>query len=124
MVGDNIYRRDPHGKQWIQENSIHSRLDGVQDELNTAHDTSVDRVLVSQNFIYFGSAAPPVPAHVLSSINYRNGRGHRVYESEDCSALLKWIEGYTACSMNSVLGDPVQLRLSHKRFSRSTNRLI
>lgn len=124
MVGDNIYRRCPDDGHWIQENSIHSRINGEQDEQNTAHDTSVDRVLISEKFVYFGSAAPPVPAEILSSLNYRNGRGHRAYEIEECAALLKWIQAKTGGAMNRVLGDPFQLRLSNKRYSRSANRVI
>ncbi|TNC11684.1 hypothetical protein FF100_18780 [Methylobacterium terricola] len=124
MVGDNIYRHAPGGGGWLQENSIHSMPDGSQDLLNTTHDVSVDRVLISTNFIYFGSLAPTVPQDVIASIGYRNGRGHRVYSAERSSTFLNWIVEQANGEMNRVVGDPFQLRQSDRRFSREKNRLL
>ena len=124
MVGDNIYRRDPQHGGWLQENSIHSMPDGSQDPLNTEHDVSEDRVLLSKNFIYFGSSAPVVPPRVIASVGYRNGRGHRVFSMEDSAVFLGWIMEQAQGEMNRVAGDPFQLRQSDRRFSREKNRLI
>lgn len=124
MVGDNIYRRDPATGVWRQEDSVHSRPDGSQDISNTEHDTSVDRVLVSERFIYFGAAAPAFPEGALSSIGYRNRRGHRVYDQSECAGLLEWIIGQAAGTMNRVIDNPFQFRLGNRRYSRLADRIV
>jgi Nucleotide modification associated domain 2 len=124
MVGDNIYRTDPQSRKWLQENSVHSQPNGEQDLPNTEHDTQTDRVLISEEFFYFGENAPAVPSKLLEKIGYRNGRGHRVYEKEDCQRLLDWIKAKAGQQINRVLGDPFQFRMSEKRYSRTRNRLI
>lgn len=124
MVGDNIYRTDPQSGKWLQENSVHSQPNGEQDLPNTEHDTQTDRVLISEEFFYFGENAPAVPSKLLEKIGYRNRRGHRVYEKEECQGLLDWIKAKAGQQVNRVLGDPFQFRMSEKRYSRTRNRLI
>lgn len=51
--GDNIYSRDSQGR-WMQANSHHSRADGSPNRNNIQRDTGVDRVLVSDDYVYFG----------------------------------------------------------------------
>lgn len=124
MVGDNIYHTDPKTGKWLQEDSVHSQPNGEQDLPNTEHDTETDRVLISEEFFYFGEDAPAVPAKLLAKIGYKNGRGHRVYKKEDCQELLDWIKARAGQQVNRVLGDPFQFRMSEKRYSRTRNRLI
>jgi hypothetical protein len=123
MVGDNVYHRNPETKKWIQENCVHSQVSGEQDASNTNHDTRTDRVLISDEFYYFGSEAPVVPPRLLRQLGYRNQRGYRKFALDDCRALLEWIkiEGGTK---NCVLSNPFQFRQSEKRFSRVRNRLV
>lgn len=123
LVGDNIYWRDAAGK-WRQENSVHSRPDGRQDPDNTRHDTSVDRMLTSQRFIYFGRSAPALPAAVLASLGYRNGRGHRVYDISMCATLLGWIEEQAGGAMNRIVDRPFQFELGSRRYSKRADRMI
>lgn len=124
MVGDNIYRLDAATGKWLQENSVHSQPSGEQDWPNTNHDTQTDRVLVSEEFFYFGDKAPVVPAQILRAVGYKNGRGHRVYTVTQCQELLDWIKGQAGGQPNRILADPFQFRMSDKRYSRSRNRLI
>lgn len=124
MVGDNVYRTDPKTGEWLQENCVHSQPSGEQDLPNTLHDTGTDRVLISEEFYYFGAKAPEVPARLLDQIGYRNGRGHRVYQKEDCRKFLDWIRTAAGRQANLVLGDPFQFRMGDKRYSRTHNRLI
>lgn len=58
--GDNIYMRDEEGR-WLQENSHHSYADGTPNPHNVAHDTQVDRVLLSRTYAYWGGTGPPLP---------------------------------------------------------------
>ena len=59
--GDNIYHFDKQTKLWKQEPSFHSCGDGSEDSDMLCRDTKVDRVLVSDDFIYFGGDGPPLP---------------------------------------------------------------
>lgn len=124
MVGDNIYHTDPKSGKWLQENSVHSQPNGQQDLANTEHDTQTDRILISEEFFYFGEKAPTVPSKMLDEIGYRNGRGHRVYSQQECQRLLNWIRVTAGQQVNRVLGDPLHFRMSDKRYSRTHNRLI
>jgi hypothetical protein len=124
MVGDNIYHTDPKTGKWLQENSVHSQSNGERDLANTEHDTQTDRVLISEEFFYFGANAPEVPPKLLAQIGYRNRRGHNVYKKEDCQKLLDWIKASAGQQVNYVLGDPFQFRISDKRYSRTLNKLI
>ncbi len=53
--GDNIYHRNPEIDQWIQEDSCHSNEDGTPNPEHIKRDTSSDNVLISSDFIYWGS---------------------------------------------------------------------
>lgn len=57
--GDNIYHRA--GKKWQQEDSHHSLANGSPNFRNIDNDTQTDRVLVSNDFAYFGGIGPVVP---------------------------------------------------------------
>ena len=123
MMGDNIYHTDPRTGKWLQENSVHSQPDGKQDPDNTNHDTQTDRILLSEEFYYFGENAPLVPTKLLQKIGYKNGRGHRAFDEEDCQSLLSWVKEQAGHRVNRILGDPFQF-MSNKRYSRTRNRLI
>lgn len=62
--GDNIYFRD--AKKWCQANSHHSMPDGSPNKLNVATDTQADRVLISDDFVYWGRSGPRVPQKFLN----------------------------------------------------------
>ena len=59
--GDNIYYRDNDTSPWRQLDSHHSYDDGTQNDRNVRNDTQVNRVLVSNDFIYWGGNGPTVP---------------------------------------------------------------
>ncbi|MET3993724.1 hypothetical protein ABID65_005379 [Bradyrhizobium sp. S3.9.2] len=60
--GDNIYFREVVPGPWSQRDSFHSSPDGSVNSKHIGRDTSVNRVLVSDQFVYFGGAGPSVPA--------------------------------------------------------------
>lgn len=124
MVGDNIYYSNPETGRWFQDNSVHSLPDGNQNQDNTDHDTSTDRILISEHFIYFGDAAPEVAPEILEQLGYKNGRGHKKFEIDRCEQLLSWIDLQAEHNFNRVLGDPFEFRKSEKRYSIEKNRLI
>lgn len=124
MVGDNIYHRDPGDMQWQQEDSHHSLPNGEPNMQNVAQDTQTNRVLISRNFLYFGDAAPIVPALILASIGYANRRNHRVYPIETCASLLEWLMKEHGDGPNRNIGDPYQFEDSSKRYHAQTNAIL
>ena len=59
--GDNIYFRDTPTGPWQQRDSFHSSDDGAMHPKHVARDTSVNRVLISNDFVYFGGTGPTFP---------------------------------------------------------------
>ena len=59
--GDNIYHRKGEGYDWKQLNSHHTLPDGRINKFNLNTDTSVNRVLISRTFTYWGGHGPAVP---------------------------------------------------------------
>jgi len=59
--GDNIYYRASTLQEWKQRDSFHSNADGSANASHIARDTGVDRVLVSDDFVYFGGYGPAFP---------------------------------------------------------------
>jgi hypothetical protein len=123
MVGDNIYHREVGSPQWRQADSHHSNPDGTPNPHNIANDTKTDRVLLSNHFFYFGRDAPVVPAGVLKSMEYRNGRNYRVYSDARCIELLTWLTQTFARQLNLVVADPFDFDRSDKRYSGSNNKI-
>jgi hypothetical protein len=92
QFGDNIYHHDGSGL-WVQENSRHSKADGTMELAHLARDTgTTEKVLVSDDFIYFGSDGPEVPRH-LQEFKIVSGRGHRNrFEENELSQAIEWFE--------------------------------
>ena len=59
--GDNIYHRDEQTGEWRQMDSHHSLEHGIQNVNNIQRDTRADRVLISDDFIYWGGSGPETP---------------------------------------------------------------
>jgi hypothetical protein len=94
QYGDNIYHHV--GGRWIQADSHHSYDGGGQNEYNLARDTSVDRVLVSEHFTYWGREGPAVSAQFRewNGVDVVNdGRGHRCQFDKDLvEEFVAWLE--------------------------------
>ena len=58
--GDNIYFKDDNG-QWHQHDSHHSCEDGTPDLHNIKRDTQSDRVLIGEEYAYWGVGGPEIP---------------------------------------------------------------
>jgi hypothetical protein len=63
--GDNIYSRNPATGRWCQADSHHSLNDGSPNPENISTDTGTDRILFSDDFVYFGGSGPKLPAQFL-----------------------------------------------------------
>lgn len=105
--GDNIYHRK--GGFWIQEDSHHSLVGGRVNMENQKRDVSADRVLIADEFYYFGDHDVPVPAVARKQGRHdlcRPGRGHRVNIPNTLrDSFITWLTGnYTP----GIHGQPAQ----------------
>lgn len=124
MVGDNIYSRPNAEAPWHQANSHHSYPDGSPNPSNIETDTRANKVLLSEHFIYFGSAAEEVPEGVLTEVGYTNARGYRRYKLSDADAMIKWFCGVSFGRLNTVVADPFDFRESSARYSAGSNKIL
>lgn len=119
LVGDNIYHRV--GGRWLQSDSHHSMADGRPNPVNVTSDTSANRVLLSEDFRYFGSAAPTIPHEIVVQMQYRNGRNHRTFDMSVARPLVSWLEGFPR---NRVMADPCDFDRASARYTGDTNRVV
>lgn len=108
--GDNIYRHEDG--QWYQLNSHHSYCDGAPNQDNIDNDTQTDRVLVSDQFVYFGGSGPIIPARFrnFDGIDVCARRNYRVnYPKGLESAFMTWIK---SINQRGFVGEPLDWRRS------------
>ncbi|MBX9725851.1 MAG: hypothetical protein K2X09_01180 [Rickettsiales bacterium] len=93
--GDNIYFRPDPLAGWQQRDSFHSQANGQLHPSHVARDTSVNRVLASDNFVYFGGEGPIIP-------DLKDEKGRKLCKSGigltrfSCPALVKELEAWLA----------------------------
>lgn len=72
-VGDNTYRRCAITQDWLQEHSMHfipgMRITGKP---HIQKDTRIDRVLVSEDFTYWGNTGPHITDNVIRMFRNRD----------------------------------------------------
>jgi Nucleotide modification associated domain 2 len=88
--GDNIYHRDG-GKTFKQEDSFRSMEGGSVSLGDLRRDTgTTDKVLVGQEFAYWGRAGIKVPNHVTFLL--KKGPGHRCrFTDEQVAVVMAWL---------------------------------
>ncbi len=120
IYGDNIYHRER--SRWVQEDSHHSYARGCPNRHNIARDTSVNCILLSRRFVYFGGNAPAItkrfrPYKQTGEEICCPGQGHRVLSSKLAEAFEKWLEqlGYWG-----LQGMPIEFK-EHEQSSAGAN---
>ena len=92
--GDNIYHKEDSSSEWKQLDSHHSKEDGSPDLNNIERDTGVNRILISDDFIYCGGSGPLIPEFAGSSVCH-NHIGHKSnFRQETVDAFIKWIRDF------------------------------
>jgi hypothetical protein len=94
--GDNIYCRSARAKKWRQANSHHSLTDGYPNPSNIEADTKTDRVLFSDDFVYWGGSGPRLPHRFLNygseQVTLCVGRNHKSnFPTEFVQEFVTWI---------------------------------
>jgi hypothetical protein len=96
--GDNIYFRGKHRDAWQQRDSFHSDNDGNINIKHVERDTKVNRVLISDDFVYFGGAGPKF----LPDLNSSEGkplcvsnRGYSCFkDTQLIQKLEQWVRSF------------------------------
>jgi len=96
--GDNIYYRESVNSEWRQRDSFHSTPDGQRNAEHVERDTGVNRVLISDDFVYYGGEGP------LFADDLRDQEGRSLCKSgigltcfDDpllVDKLSEWLKGY------------------------------
>jgi Nucleotide modification associated domain 2 len=94
--GDNIYSKNATTGRWSQANSHHSLENGSTNNANLMADTKTDRVLISEDFVYWGGSGPKIPQQFLDygphHLTLSVGRNHRNnYPPEFILDVVAWI---------------------------------
>ena len=107
--GDNIYRFDYETGHWCQEVPAYHCESSELEE-----DTSVDRVLISDDFIYWGGSGPLLPEFRGCTL-IKAGPGYKVkFPERVVEEFIAWIRGLQGAGQRGVCGKPLDLNLSEK----------
>ena len=124
LVGDNIYHSDSDG-HWMQEDSHHSNNDGTPNPTNVKRDTATtDRVLISEQFLYFGKNAVSIDLESLGYGRVRDIKKYQLNSDRHAAALVESIMKKHINNINQIQGNPVNFDASHMRVDQKTGRLI
>ncbi len=106
QYGDNIYYNDING-DFKQVDSHHSYKNGINHKGNILHDTHIDKVLISDNFVYFGNNSIDIPLALCTDKDtYKNisiKRHHKNRFHPDFKIILK---NYWDSLPRGIQGDP------------------
>lgn len=94
--GDNIYFRNAAKTRWLQRDSFHSNDDGTCRADHVRRDTGVDRVLISERFVYFGGDGPLIPRTLTAADGRtlsKEGIGYYVF---DDARFIAQVEAWVA----------------------------
>jgi hypothetical protein len=87
-----IYHRAHPAGPWLQADSRQSRLDVVANELNVQRDMgTTDRVLLSDNFTYWGGDGPAIPTR-LSNFIHRARSYKSSFTEKEIAKLVAWVQ--------------------------------
>lgn len=96
--GDNIYFRASSEAAWQQRDSFHSLPNGMLNPEHVARDTGVNRVLISNDFVYFGGEGPEFPKALKDQQDRslcKTGRGLTTFDDAQLIANLEqWVRSY------------------------------
>ena len=107
--GDNIYFQDDAG-QWQQQNSHHSYADGSPNSYNIRHDTQTDRVLISEDYAYWGGLGPRIPKKFrdYEGCDICIKRGHKYRFPKDL--VKNFVSWFRSLDATGYLGTPLDWR--------------
>jgi hypothetical protein len=112
--GDNIYFRNAPGGDWCQRDSFHSHEDGQLHPSHVTRDTGVNRVLISNDFVYLGGTGPAFPDHLRNQggrLLCKSGIGRSCFDDPQLvKALEHWIRGFKVSGYQGPPQEWISLR--------------
>ena len=103
--GDNIYFKGVAGN-WKQLDSHHSYKSGTPNPHNIKNDTQTDRVLLSDDFAYFGGLGPEIPGHLRNYDNF-DVCASRNHKSRFPEVLIdEFLEWFDSLNLRGYVGAP------------------
>ncbi|CAM5209446.1 hypothetical protein CDEF62S_00551 [Castellaniella defragrans] len=111
--GDNIYFRNPEDTTgWLQRDSFHSNKGGSLHPKHLSIDTSVDRVLVSEDYIYLGGYGPEIPGYLRNyhgSNVCKSGIGYSVFH--DPELIIEFVHWIRSIGISGYQSAPFEWRM-------------
>jgi hypothetical protein len=108
--GDNIYAKNNEG-EYEQKYSFHSRRDGSLQEENLLDDVGkTDRILLADEFCYFGKSGPKMPSQLTGFV--RKGRNHLRFSGGQERPLLDWL---ATLNRSGFVDEPVEWKYARRR---------
>lgn len=107
--GDNIYFREDCQNGWHQRDSFHSQSNGQANGQHVMRDTGVDRVLISDDFVYFGGEGPLIPTNLVDQQGrplVKSGRGRSKFD--DPGLLNEFTRWVRALGVSGYQGRPYE----------------
>jgi hypothetical protein len=101
--GDNIYHSNAKANEWVQEDSHHSKEDGTPNLANVMHDTQTPKVLIGEEFTYWGGTGPEIPDEFRCVCAGRNHKSR--FPPAFVEPFLAWIRSHAA---KGYVGDPAE----------------
>lgn len=109
QCGDNIYYRSCHDSPWVQLDSYHTHSNAEITKKHISQDTKVDRVLISDDFYYFGGEGPIIPKGFRDNANcniIKTGPGERhINDSSKIETVIEWLR---SIGESGYLGEPLE----------------
>ena len=100
-AGDNFYFIDEKSGKWRQIPAYHS------DQMKK--DTDVNRVLISNDFIYWGGSGPQVPEFCgVDIVHKKSGHSNKRFSPEIVKAFVHWIQGIQESGETGLYGKPLR----------------
>ena len=117
--GDNIYQFDYATGCWCQEfPAYHCKTSEMEE------DTSVERVLISDDFVYWGGSGPLLPEFRGCNL-VKIGPYYKVKFPEwVVEEFIAWIGGLKCEGQKGVCGKPLDLKLSEKSRREAQRRRV
>jgi hypothetical protein len=112
--GDNIYSRKPATGRWCQLNSHHALNDGSPNPANIRTDTATNRILFSDDFVYWGGSGPQLPQKFLSWGPHHENvcavYGHKnKFPAKMVEEVVAWIQSRQEAGYS---GEPLDWRIT------------
>ena len=100
-LGDNIYRKGSFGRLEQIRNSSH-------DQSHVERDLSTNRVLISEDFYYFGREAPQLPEKFTPLLHTTQGHKRVGTSPHECALIFELISWLQEHFSPGVQGEPTE----------------